>query len=224
MNGDGAFFPSSYWDGITVTSGTHGTGPNAIEWNRAVEELIRVERWLLNDYFWDDLPVDSFTKKGVSDPSLETWKTVFELYKFSGTTPNKVLYFWKQLPHSWVIGTSIFPHVHWVTNEGGEGKVKWAIDYTIQNIGEIFSDPVSLENNVNIYEDDPLITDKHYITSLGEITTTDLKESCMIIGRLYRDAADTTNDTFANDALLLELDLHILKKVQPGSINQYGDY
>lgn len=223
MSGAGAFFPNSVWDGTTLKAGTHGHSPTPQEWDQLIEEVARIEQRLISDYFWDDVQIDSFTKKGSADPSLKTWLSAFELYQFGGAAPNKILYFWKQLPHQWVVGTPIRPHVHWVTDSGAVGAVKWSMDYTIQNVGSVFPAAANKNNNVCVCGDTTLITNKHYITALGEIATTGLKESAMIIGRLFRDAADTTNDTFANDALLLELDLHVLKRVSPGSIAEYGD-
>lgn len=118
------------------------------------------------------------------------------------------LYFSVQLPHEWLEGSNIRPHIHWVPNNNGavSERVKWSLEYTWCDIGELFGDTSVLTANDNIYSED-LIKDKHYITNLGEIVGAGKKLSSMIICRVFRDAEDA-GDTFNDFAALLEIDFH----------------
>lgn len=160
------------------------------------------------------VPVTSTEKKGVQDPSFTQLRNdasgspgIFA-YAFDNNTEEE-LFFIVQLPHQWKEGTSIEPHIHWsAKSDVGATKVRWGLEYTWSNIGEVFGatqiiygdTPIPPVGTVSAYE--------HAITSLGTISATGKTVSSMLICRIFRDA-DHSGDTFGADAFLLEIDFHL---------------
>lgn len=132
-------------------------------------------------------------------------------YAFDDATEEEV-YFFVQLSHKWKIGTTIFPHVHWMpVSPGGAGEtVSWGLEYTMADAGSVFANSsIIYGNTTNIAE--TLVQKKQYITSIGSgidmATITGV--SPMLACRLFRDAAGTgLTDSYADDAALLEFDFH----------------
>lgn len=84
---------------------------------------------------WDDLvmPLQSGRTGGVA-PTFAQWGTgrIF-VFKFDN---NDELQFAFQLPHTWKVGTMIYPHLHWCQDNGtaspgaGLSAVRWNIEMT----------------------------------------------------------------------------------------------
>jgi len=164
---------------------------------------------------YDDLkvPVSSTTKGetkipgwGILRDNGSSSQGVFIQWFDAGN--EEELYFTAQMPHQWKEGTEIYPHVHWTAATNvGTNKVVWGLEYTWANVGVVLgnttiitgSDPIATYAPVDAYE--------HAITSLGTITGTGKTLSSMLICRIFRKAADGT-DNYAADAGLLEIDFH----------------
>jgi len=167
---------------------------------------------------WDDLMVypDATTKSGSYSPSWARFgqngssQGVF-LWMFSPTTEQE-LYFTVQIPHSYKLGTTIYPHVHWTTTTGTPSgtNVVWGLEYTIMKISGTFSTTTTIIT-ANTVISTPTSTAQHLITSFGGIasgtTPNEIGISTVLICRLYRKAVDT-NDTFDNSVGLLGFDIH----------------
>jgi hypothetical protein len=166
---------------------------------------------------WEDLrvPVTSTTKGGSKDPGFEVFKTngagsqgVFT-YWFDKNAEEE-LYFTVQFPHSWD-ATPIYPHVHWVpksADAGGTETVEWGLEYTWVNIDGTYGDTTivyakSASGLTTAY--------KHILTSFTAITPgagTQDGISSMMVCRIFRNATDAVDDTYDDDAGLLEFDIH----------------
>jgi hypothetical protein len=176
---------------------------------------------------WDDLMVyPDATSRGNSNAPLlgGSAATAFKkngssqgvfLWMFSNSSEQE-LYFTVQLPHSYKVGSTIYPHVHWTTATGTPSgtNVVWGIEYTVVAIGGSFSTTTMLTSNTVIsLIGTPTGTGQHLITSLGNISGTNLGISSVLICRLYRATGDAS-DTFANEVGLLGIDFHYEKDTQ----------
>jgi len=165
---------------------------------------------------YDDLrvPVTS-TKAGVSkDPGFTVYKKdtggtsqgVF-IYWFDASAEEE-LYFTVQFPHTWD-GGDITPHVHWIpktTADPNTETVEWGLEYTWADIDTVFG----VTSLVYAKSVTGLVADTHYMTSFSAITPSASQDgiSSMMICRVFRNATDGTDDTYDDDAGLLEIDFH----------------
>ncbi|MCF8368567.1 MAG: LamG domain-containing protein [Bacteroidales bacterium] len=120
------------------------------------------------------------------------------------------LYFSVQLPHSWLQGSDILPHVHWVGDEnGGSGEdVCWGLEYTWSNIGTVFPNTTTIYSDTTIFNE-PIVKAKHYLTKLPTISGSGKTLSSMIQCRVFRDASGKGGtDAYTGKAGLLEIDFH----------------
>jgi len=166
---------------------------------------------------WDDLRVaaSEVLVQGVSNlPDWETWLTGLQLLSFDPTTMEQV-FFAAQLPHSYVVGSDIEAHIHWVpAANGGAGEVvSWGLEYSWASIGSTFGATATIYGNAHFPDDDSLVADRHYYTGLGDIDGTGKGISSMIMCRLFRNAtgAGGSTDSYGDDAGLLEFDFHYQK-------------
>jgi hypothetical protein len=114
------------------------------------------------------------------------------------------LFFTAQLPHTWVEGSGIEAHVHYVRPDGGQGTVVWGLEYTWTNMLDNFG----TTKTIYAYDSSATVYNKHCYTSFGFIDGTGKKISSMLVCRIFRDA-ENPKDTFADDVGLLEIDFHI---------------
>lgn len=153
---------------------------------------------------WDDLrfPVSGLSPPGpVNAPTIdpETGLAIFENAKTNLTAGIA------QMPHAWVQGTAVQPHVHWIQTTADD--VLWQLEYKIMAAvgGTIPAawTTVPSAHKVADFAGVPM----PQITSFGEIDMTGYDISSMILFRLSRLGADAL-DTSAVDVSLLEFDIH----------------
>lgn len=166
---------------------------------------------------WDDLRIaaSEVLVQGVSNlPDWETWLSGLQLLSFDPTTMEQV-FFAVQLPHSYIEGSNIEAHVHWVPlANGGAGEVvSWGLEYSWASIGSSFGSTATIYGNTHVPDGDLLVADQHYYTDIGDIDGTGKGISSMIVCRLFRNAtgAGGSIDSYGDDAGLLEIDFHYPK-------------
>ncbi len=126
---------------------------------------------------------------------------------FDQSTEEEV-YFMVQMPHGWIEGSDIYPHVHWSTKyDMGSTKVQWGLEYTWANVGDDVGVTTMITGNTPIANCLPATAFKHLLTPLPTMSGSGKTLSSMIICRLYRDA-DAGADNFGHDAGLFEIDFH----------------
>lgn len=181
-----------------------------------------------NATVWDDIMVfPDGTSRGSSDPPV--W-TLFKnnsgsqgvwLFFFSNSQEQEV-YFTVQIPHSYKVGSTIYPHVHWTTNSGTPSgtDVVWGLEYSAMAFGGTFPSTTTLTANTVISAiGTPSGTGQHLISGLGTINGSGLGISTVIVCRLFRKVADA-NDTFGSSVGLLGVDFHFEKDTE-GSRREY---
>lgn len=175
---------------------------------------------------WDDLMVfpGSTNSGGSKVPGWGLFKKngtsqgVFLWWFDSGT--EEEVYFTVQIPHSYNVGTNLFPHVHWTTETGtvtpSSTNVQWGLEYTIVAIGGSFSNTTIITTNGVI----PSITitgsGQHLISAFDPIVGTNFGISTVLVCRLFR----VTNTGYEPDAGLLGIDFHFEKNTV-GSHTEY---
>lgn len=115
------------------------------------------------------------------------------------------LFFTAQLPHSWIEGSDIEPHVHYVRPNSDTGTVVWGLEYTWTNIGDIFADTKTI---YSYNKTKASSNDQQIYSSFGMVNGTGKTISSMIVCRIFRDAENPL-DTYNYDVGLLEVDFHI---------------
>lgn len=170
---------------------------------------------------YEDMRVGAALRVGGTAPTLSQWGgTNVYIYKFA---TGEQLFFTTQLSHTWRLGTSIHPHVHWTTDDStaaSSGKVVlWTIDYTIadpdlQAAGaapavSLFAAPTTAITATYTFPDANERQYAHFLTEASsEIAmTTWTVPSVVIMGRLSRTAVGGGND-YAGDVFLVEFDFH----------------
>lgn len=173
-----------------------------------------------NATVWEDLMVypDATTRGGSKAPLWTKFadngsgsQGVF-LWEFSASEEQEV-YFTIQIPHSYKVGTTLYPHVHWTTFTGTPTgtNVVWGLEYTVKAIGGVFgTTSLITANSVISAIGTPSGAKQHLITALPTIPGTDFGISTILVCRLYR-AATSGSDTFASSTGLLGFDIHYEK-------------
>lgn len=166
---------------------------------------------------WDDMRVT------LSDAATGTVAPQWDNFPIDGSTSNPFLYWFKnsgidemyfvvQLPHTWVEGTAILPHIHWVASaDGASGPTvpRWGLQYCWLNIGEKFSAYTTIYGTTTV-PNEVLVKDRQYLTPLGSggMDGSGKTISSMLICRVFRDG-DNAADTYSGYAGALEIDFHI---------------
>jgi hypothetical protein len=175
------------------------------------------------EYFnrWDDIRVGLTSVKtgGSSDPDFAKLRDngagsqgVFT-YLFSPLLEEEV-YFEVQIPHSYKAGTDLKAHIHWCPIDANAGNVVWALEYTIANANQVIGNTTPVQATIAANG----VAYKEQLDAIATISGAGVTESSLIIGRLYRKAADAA-DTYASDAAALSFDFHF-QTDKLGSVNE----
>jgi hypothetical protein len=165
---------------------------------------------------WNDLQVHgNAVRGGASAPDLVSgFAGSSSLYAlaFDGTATAEEVYFSLQMPHGWVRGTTIYPHVHFSpsSTNGGDTTprvVRFGLEYTWASIYGTFGAPSTI-----YLDSDPFVPNtslhKHLLAKNSSgIAGTDKGLSSMVMCRLFRNPGDPV-DTYPQDAFFLQFDAH----------------
>lgn len=171
---------------------------------------------------WDDLrvPLSTLNVAGVKAPDYVKYvddgagSTGVYGYAFSPTAEEEV-FFEAQLPHGYAENTEIQPHLHISTppSAGLDGVVVFGLEYIITNVDDAWpatTTTTTATRTITAATDDGKQLIAGYEPDINEDGSLDLEVSCMIIGRVYRDATNVA-DTYAGDVFLWEIDFHYSK-------------
>lgn len=171
---------------------------------------------------FDDLVVAFSTGKTASNPP--TFAQFIDdgsgsvgvfAYRFDDEAANNEaqVFFTIQMPHSWIEGTEVYPHIHWAPEDNAVGVVVWGLEYSwveydaatplaFPSTSIVTATSGSLGNDAN----------KHMITSFGSITPSNSQDniSSILVVRLFRNSSNAS-DTYTGGAFGLSFDLHIEK-------------
>jgi hypothetical protein len=187
---------------------------------------------------WDDLRVEPVARTtGANAPVFEQWaddnglgdtgtSRGIYLYSFddAAAAQEKEVHFSMQLPHSYLEGSPIHLHVHWI---GFSSQVaqspRWGLEYQWKNIGATFA-----ANPAIIYTDGlnyshggteaNVTAGRHYMSFFTPLPTNPDRLhpdeaydriSSILIARLFRNSSNAA-DTYVDKVGLLYIDTHIL--------------
>jgi hypothetical protein len=169
--------------------------------------------------YWDDLrfPAQGINPAGATaPPTVDDVLTSFPgTLLFAGNAEN-VIAGVAQMPHTWVKGTSIKPHIHWSKPVGSAAAVTWELYY--RHLGFAGATPEAWVGPVagTLVVGNMSVTDQHCITSFGEVAMTGKAESACLCWQIRRQGGtDADNGT----ARLYEFDIHYLVG-KPGTISE----
>jgi len=117
------------------------------------------------------------------------------------------IYINAQMPHDWVAGSTIYPHVHWMPTTTNTGAVRWLLAYKWTNMDDVLAGSFSY---VAINQAGTGTAYTHQYAEMTAIAGTGKTTSSIITIVLSREATNG-DDTYTGDALLKEFDIHYLK-------------
>lgn len=170
---------------------------------------------------WNDLRVGLSTSRvaGAGVPGFAVLRDGVYGFAFDKASTESV-YFEVQLPHDWVEGTGIRPHVHWSPGVSADtGDVRWELEYS-------WSNPVNAPGNVfpttvaDQVDQTAAGAYAHQIAQFTEVAGTGMRVSSVLVCRLSR-VGGATEDTFDADAYGLSFDFHIQVSGSHGSDAEY---
>lgn len=168
------------------------------------------------DTRWDDLRVTLDNGSNAAQINTIPGITGPQLWYFRDGQGVEAMSFQVQLPHGWIEGTTIYPHLHWTPRGSNtSGNVEWNLDYSWQNYDastpQVFP-AVTTSTVVASPASGNFIQSAHYITALtasnAGISGTGKKISSILICRIWRNSANAA-DTYGEDAGVLFMDFHI---------------
>jgi len=152
-------------------------------------------------------------KPGVNAP---TWgpsgfDAALYCWLFSDAAVNEEeVHFAVQIPHAFLEGSTIYPHVHWHPKQAPAADnrvVRWGFRYSWGNIDAIMPGGVT----INADSENLMIAgsqNKHILTSFPAIVGGGKTISSMLLCWLFRNSSHA-NDTYTGDAGFLEFDIHV---------------
>ena len=157
-----------------------------------------------NATVWDDIRIAiALRGSGGNNPTFALLEGGLYAYKFAGNATNEI-FFEVQMPHSWAEGTTIYPHVHWVSNGSNTtDAVTWGLEYDWENISGSFGGTTSTITN-SVLSTGLKVQNINELASAG-ISGTGKNISSMLLCRLYRSGGSDPNN---DDCFLLTFDIH----------------
>jgi hypothetical protein len=170
---------------------------------------------------WDDdkFPASIINVTGsTAPPGVDTNENAFPgtlLFDAAGVEMASVI---EQMPHGWVEGSAIRPHIHAAKTTSAAGNIIWHLYYRHINRGAspgAWTGPLVGVPRIN----DANLADAEIIWDFGDIDMSGKVASVNIAYSLYR-MGDDVADTYAADARLFEFDVHY----QKGTHGSAGEY
>ena len=202
----------------TVGSGNNILSPGLYMWDGSYWQRFNASP--LTQIIEDDLRTSFDRATGSSALVLDfaPFATTSKIWYFPLGNNMSEVFFSVQLPHNWVEGTSVFPHVHWTpkADSGGVKTITWYLDYQWVNVQEAGSNPpiIPAQKTLSGVETRNFLKGQHIMTYIGGdgpglgIDGTGKNFSSVIICRLYRKPK-TPGDDLDVDAGGLSVDFHI---------------
>ncbi|MDD4412744.1 MAG: hypothetical protein PHR00_03820 [Patescibacteria group bacterium] len=161
---------------------------------------------------WEDLRVPMETSKagGANDPTFVqitnngAGSRGVYAYSFPTNTTARELFFSVQLPHAWLAGTDLHPHIHWVPADANTGNVVWGMECVWNNVNSDIG--TTTLNSIVVAASG---SKKHIIAHFPNMNGSGKDISSMLSCRIFRDSNNVL-DTYNSAAYLLETDFHYM--------------
>lgn len=141
-----------------------------------------------------------------SEPAFEEFIDGLFVLKFdTSNADDESAHFIAQIPHSYKVGSNLYPHVHWSPDNTNTGDVRWQFEYVIASIDDEFSSSATTNTVTAVAAGS---VGAHQVNSFPVIDGSGIGISSIIIGRLTRLSQSDAEDTFTGNACFLEFDFH----------------
>ena len=171
-------------------------------------------------YGWDDLrfPAQSINPAGTTEPAaLDTTETGFPgTLLFSGSKDCLIAGV-AQIPHAWLRGSYMVPHIHWSKPTPSSLTVSW--EFYVRFLGNVGDAATAWDGPRGgvLVAGNQGAADAHLLTTFGTLTMTNVyQESFMLSWRIYRRG---TTDADNSDVRLYEFDIHY-QRGKAGTVDQ----
>lgn len=157
---------------------------------------------------WDDIrvPLNTARVQGANVPTFETFQDGLMAWNFDD---DDEIFFAMQMPHSWKIGTVIWPHLHWSPESDVDpsDNVGIGLEYTWANMEADFPASTTITRDVptGVGGDSKHLIHDFSTTGIAPAETV-TRISSMLICRFFRQAA--AEDNYADGIFGLEIDFH----------------
>lgn len=162
---------------------------------------------------WSDIVAELYTRGGPASPVPTVFRNGIYLYEFTPTDTLEVFSNF-HIPHSYKLGSMIYPHVHFSVTSNNTGVVRWVFEYTVANRRDGAATNYTFGATSSIAVDFTVPSNSAYshfvceAPDLGGIAGTNLDVDGMILMRIYREGAHV-NDTFPDSVWGITADVHI---------------
>ena len=161
---------------------------------------------------WEDLRVGAtVVKLGAAKPPV--WKAYGDFlvlaFEDQGVAGNEQrVHFQVQFPHTYVEGSTVEAHVHWIGEDTTAGNVVWKLDCIRAN------EHVAMANQTTHYSvaaNNAALAEAHNVGEFSpNMVVGDRGISSMMLCTLRRNSSNVADTFNGKDAYLLEYDLHFL--------------
>jgi len=152
---------------------------------------------------YEDLraPATAIKVPGIaSDPVYDTARIGYSFL----SNKTEILHLIMQIPHEYLEGSTIYPHIHWQPTSANAGNVRWAMDYKWTNIDAV--EDTNFTSLEVIFSSQSTLN-KHLVSYFPAITGTGKTISSILSIKIYRTGG-SGGDTYPDTALLKEFDIH----------------
>jgi hypothetical protein len=133
---------------------------------------------------------------GASAPDRIAWRGGdIQTRAFDGNAILEQVYWGDEIQHDYKDGTDLVVHIHWAPVNANAGDVKWFVDYTVEEGGNISSGTLSVVSTA------PGVAWQEQRVDIGTISGTGVTFGHQLGFRLYRDPSDA-EDTYGSDAAI----------------------
>lgn len=155
---------------------------------------------------WTDLMIpDTSLRNGASAPTLTAFVGGLRVNAYA---EGQEAHLAVQMPHEWVEGTPIRPHVHCSFPNNNAGNFAWGLEYQMAPPGLIPAGGVFAGTTIQSpVLAAPGVTRGHHIVELPAIDMAGQTLSTMILARIFR-VSNVAGGDYASDIFLCELDFH----------------
>ena len=157
---------------------------------------------------WEDLLVlASSAHVGASAPPFATMVGGLDAYRFDDAQVADSLHFAWHITHRYMIGTPLYPHVHWCPTTTNTGVCRWGIEYSAARGYSL--DAFTTTTTLYIEQAASGTVGAHQIAEVADpgLTIANCEPDMIIKARVFRDGTHA-NDTFTGNAFLIAVDLH----------------
>lgn len=165
--------------------------------------FVEAPRW--NDMWATDLlvPSGATAPDRVPLPGL----TNLDANSFDGVNTVETLGGTFEMPHDYIEGSDIRPHLHWSGSSAAAGNIKWQLGYSVFNVNA----EATAETVIAVTLANPgLGANSRAVIKANEfpvISGAGIGIGTLIRFRIFRDPSDVA-DTYGADALLYQVGIH----------------